>query len=366
MSIFKKLFDNKPENIASYADFWNWFKDNEKTFYNVIKNKGDIQKSFFNKLGPKLDQINEGIWFLVGMTDDTTAEIIFTPDGIIKNIVFVEELVRAAPDLEHWKFTALKQPSKPDNPFGIEMEGYKFDADKLSFYATDHPNMPDIIDLTIAYKDYNGQDKSVMDNGVYLTLDNNLGELNSVTAIDRLNIIDPSDATQELIPFNKLNDFLIWREKEFVEKYHGLRHDTENDTYSSMEATLENGLPLIAIVNTDLLQWDSKASHPWIATVKIAYNGENNNGLPDSDTYQLLNEIEDQIMKELKDSEGYLNIGRETADSLREVYFACIDFRKPSKVLHNMQQDYKNKLDITFDLYKDKYWQSFDRYLPHH
>ena len=39
-----------------------------------------------------------------------------------------------------------------------------------------------------------------------------------------------------------------------------------------------------------------------------------------------------KIVEELKDFEGYLNIGRQTADSVREIYFACKEFRKPSKV----------------------------------
>ncbi len=84
--------------------------------------------------------------------------------------------------------------------------------------------------------------------------------------------------------------------------------------------------------------------------------------MPDEETYHLLSEIEDNILKELKDFEGYLNIGRQTADSIREIYFACKDFRKPSKVLYQIQCDYAEKIDIGFDVFKDKYWQSFNRF----
>ena len=37
---------------------------------------------------------------------------------------------------------------------------------------------------------------------------------------------------KELIPISKLKDFLTWREKEFIEKYEGTRHNTENDSYA--------------------------------------------------------------------------------------------------------------------------------------
>ncbi|PCJ63624.1 MAG: DUF695 domain-containing protein [Bacteroidetes bacterium] len=361
MSFFKSIFRTKEEPITSYSEFWKWFEQNEKKFYKVLKDQGNINKVFFEKLSPKLNELKDGFWFLAGMYNDNTAELILTADGVIKNIVFVEELVDSAPKMINWKITALKQPS--DTNQYIEMDGFKFDESKMNFYSTDHPQMPDEIDITISHQDFNEENRATMTNGVYLTLDNSLGELNSVTAIDNVNIISPKDADSELIPFQKLKDFLTWREKEFVEKYKGLRHNTENDSYSSLEVTLNNGLPLLAIINTDLLNWDSKASHPWIAIMEIKYDGKNNNGMPDDSTYQLLNEIEDKIMTQLIDSEGFLNVGRQTADSVREIYFACIDFRKPSKELHKVKTEYQEKIELDFDIYKDKYWQSFNRFM---
>jgi hypothetical protein len=363
MSFLKSLFNTKEQPINSYFDFWNWFEQNELKFYKALKDQGNVNKVFFDKLAPKLNELKDGFWFLAGMFDDNTAELILTTDGVIKNIVFVEELVESAPKMKNWKITALKQPSDL-NQFGIEMDGYKFDESKMNFYSTDHKSMPDEIDITITHQDFNEENRAIMTNGVYLTLDNSLGELNSVTTIDNLNIINPKDATIDLIPLEKLKDFLTWREKEFVEKYQGLRHDTENDSYSSLEATLNNGLPLLAIINMDLLNWDRKASHPWIAVMEIKYDGKNNNGMPNDSTYQLLNEIEEKIMSELKDSDGYLNVGRQTADSVREIYFASIGFRKPSKVLHKIKMEYHDKIELDFDIYKDKYWQSFNRFLP--
>ncbi len=193
-------------------------------------------------------------------------------------------------------------------------------------------------------------------------MDNFLGELNSVATIDKVTVIPKDQAEKELIPIAKLKEYLIWREKEFVEKYTGFRYDTEHDIYSSFEAALNNGRPLIAIMNTTLLEWDSKASHPWLLRVEITYDGNNTNGMPDNNTYELLNKFEDEVLLELKDFDGYLNIGRQTADNAREIYFACKDFRKPSKVLNELTKKYTDKLDLTYDIYKDKYWQSFERF----
>lgn len=363
MSFIKSLFNKKEEPINSYADFWNWFQNNEKKFHNVIKNQGNINKVFFEKLSPKLAELKDGFWFLVGMSDEHTAEIIFTADGVIKNIVFVEELVEAAPTIKNWKITALKQPSDISQ-YNIEMEGIKFNEKKMKFYPIEHNSMPDKIDIVITHEDLTEENRALITNGIYLALDNTLGELNSISTIDNLNIISLKDSTQELIPLEKLKSFLKWRKKEFIEKYKGLRHDTDQDVYSTLETTLNNGLPLIAVMNTALLNWDSKASHPWISEIGLKYDGSNNNGMPDSATYELLNTIEDEIIAKLQDSKGHINIGRQTADSIREIYFASIDFRLPSKILHEIQKKYQDQVAFKFDIYKDKYWQSFERFIP--
>ena len=105
------------------------------------------------------------------------------------------------------------------------------------------------------------------------------------------------------------------------------------------------------MINTTLLEWDSKASHPWILKVDIKYEGNNNNGMPNNDTYELLNKIEDNILVGLKDFDGYLNVGRQTADNEKTIYFACKDFRKPSKVLHDRSMKYLDKLNLTYNYF---------------
>jgi hypothetical protein len=366
MNFFKRIF-RKNKKINSYEDFWQWFQKYEKDFFVVVKNYAkeegftDLEKDFFDKLSDKLSELRDGFFFLTGMDDDHTVELIITPDGNIRNIVFVEELVKAAPSIKGWKFTALKQPSDIDD-FELGMSNYTFNKDNLFFYSTEYDEYPDEIDITIVYDDFNEKDKDAITNGIYIFLDNYLGELDFITSIDTLEIAEEKEIEKELIPIGKLKSFLKWREKEFIEKYEGIRHDTENDDYSGIEGKLKNGEPLIAIINSTLMNWDSKASHPWVLNIEIKYDGGDNNGMPDDDTYQLLNDLEDDIMLELKDADGYLNIGRKTAGNLRNIYFTCNDFRKPSYVLSQVINNYQDKLNISYSIYKDKYWQSFERF----
>lgn len=358
MSFLKK--EEKP--IKNYSDFWTWFLKNEKSFFQVVKKHNNIERGFFDKIAPKLNELKTGFFYLTGMLDDQTAELILTADGTIRNIVFVEELVASAPHIPGWKFTASK-PALDIKNVQIEMQGFVFDSDTLSFYSREHSDYPDEIDIVVVHRDFKEEDKLKISNGVCIFLDNFLGELDFVTTIDSLSVVGNSEAEKECIPIERLKSFLVWRQKEFLEKYEGERHGIEEDAYATYETELkDSGRKLIAAINTTLLEWDRKASHPWFMTVRIDYQGDENNGMPDDQTYKTMDIFENEIMEELKDIDGYLSVGRESGDNVREIYFACKDFRKPSKVLHGLATKYTGLLEVTYDIIKDKYWQKMERY----
>lgn len=362
MGILGNLFGKKEEPIQSYADFWNWFQKHEKQFHSLVKNGTKVQDGFLNKIGPKLEQIKEGFFFLTGMYDDTTVELILTADGNTNTIVFIEELVAGAPVMNGWKITALKPAEDIENT-KIEMAGYQFSSGNLHFYANDYPDFPDEIDITIVHDDYTEENKTAVINGSYIFLDNYLGELDVVNNIDTVNFIGPADAQKELVPIEKLKHYLIWRQKEFIEKYQGARYNTEEDGHAILEATLQSGLPLIATINTDILNWDSKASHPWVSIMTMKYDGKDNNGLPNPEDYAKLGAIEDELLAELSDANGNLFIGHQSAENERSIYMASKDFRQPSKVFYTIQQKYADQYEIEYEIYKDKYWQSFQRFV---
>lgn len=367
MNFIKNLFEKKDAPLQpkrlSYSEFWIWFQQHEQVFLKAVKDRNAIENDFFNPLSAKLAEIKDGYFFLTGMPNEQTAELILTPDGVIKNIVFAEELVAAAPALANWMFTALKPEIDIDH-VSIQMAGYDFHKNNMHFYFSNDPDRPDNIDITIVHDSFSEEQRSAITNGCYIFLDNFLGELNFVNMIDVLRVTGKSDvdAGKELVPIAKLKDYLIWREKEFVEKYEGTRRATDEDSYSMLQAELESGNMLIAILNMNLLKWDAKASHPWIMTVEIAYDGQATGGMPDKKTMAELDQIEETIIAQLKDTDGYLNIGRQTMENVREIYFACKEFRKPSKVMHTLLQEYSGNLKIDYDIYKDKYWQSFEHF----
>ncbi len=358
MNFFKKLF-RREEKVTDTDSFWKWFLLHEKSFHAAVNGKKDINKSFLDHLMPKLEQLNSWFACSAGMHDTTNAELIITAQGDIKTFVFAEELVTAAPAIAGWKFTALKPPT--GLTISIEMDGYTFNDKKMSFFSRDSEEYPDEIEITLVHNNLSEENKDIITNGTFIFLDNALGELNTATLIDNIQIDMPAAEHEELIPLEKLQDFLTWKEKEFVEKYNGARHNTKNDSYSILEAKDDKGLPSIALVNQELLDWDAKASHPWMMLIELTFKPVNN-GMPDKNISATLNRFEEELVSLLPDSDGYLNLGRDTYNSKRTIYFACKEFRNASKTVHRLLQDYSGEVEITYDIYKDKYWRTMNRY----
>ncbi|HYC84357.1 MAG TPA: DUF695 domain-containing protein, partial [Chryseosolibacter sp.] len=225
MNFIRNLFAPKKPAIKSYEDFWKWFRLHEKKFFKVVSNRGNIEKHFFHKMSPRLNELKEGVYYLTGMLNDHTAELVFTADGIIENFAFIEDLVNSAPAVDGWKFTAHK-PAQDIKDVTIQMDRYTFGADNLWFFPNLHEHMPDEIDITVVHKDFNDNNKRAIVNGTFIFLDNFLGELNFATTVDKIDVAGREGAKGELIPIAKLKDYLNWRQKEFIEKYEGTRHNT--------------------------------------------------------------------------------------------------------------------------------------------
>lgn len=355
------LFKKKAAPIRTYADFWNWFRLHAPRFHKVVKERGAVEEEFFDQLSPRLAELKEGFFFLTGMYNADTVELILTADGAVPNIVFVEELVAAAPQLPGWRITALKAENCADDT-NIKMDGYLFNKDNIWFYANEHPEYPDEIDITFIHDDYHNNDEVSIKNGVYIFLDNLLGELKFVTTIDVIRFETRNNAGRDLIPVEKLKDFLRWREKEFTEKYEHVKYDHANDNYAMLQAELKTGGLLIAVVNTGVLEWEGRPTHPWIACLQMKYDAKANGGMPDKPSLAVMEQVEDELVKELEATGSYLHAGRETADGTRVLYFVGKDFREISKVMQAAKVRHTGRVPITYDIYKDKYWQTFNRF----
>ena len=365
MNFLKKLLTKKTA-VATDQPFWEWFGENETESFLAIKSKDShrINDRFLKAIMPRLQAVCENLYCEVGMYDDTQAELVISAQGDVKSFVFAEELVNQAPSFSRWKIVALK-PALGVHNNSIHIGGYVFNCQNFGFFYDDDPQYPDEVFLSFVYPDFTQENKEVVTQGVFLLLETVLGERDAAVLIDQATVKGPSPDDKELISMEKLIEFLNWKEKEFVEKYQGVRHATEHDNYSGLEGEDEDGLPSIGLVNQDLLAWDAKASHPWMLVIGIDYTktkGAGSNGMPDEKHYQSMNELEEALIRQLPDSAGFLSLGRETYKGKTTLYMACKEYRLASKATHDLLQRYKDQLACSYDIYKDKYWRTMEKF----
>jgi len=361
MSIIKNLFKNKNKPVQTIDDFWNWFSKNQNRFYNVTKKNKNIREKFFNELSIQLKQLRNGIFYLAGMHNKKTAELVLTADGNINNMAYIEDMILRAPKLDNWKFTNLK-PALDIKDVNIEMAGFKFNQENLSFYIDHSENKPEEINLVIMHKQYTNKNKPQITNGSFIFLDNYIGELELVTQTDYVKVTGFDENIKNIRPINQLKGYLKQRHTQFIEKYQSLIFSTKNDQFSSFTMKNKEGDESLAIMNTTILNQENKPAYPWVSKFIIDYKGDNNNGMPDKETYDLMDKIEDDLMIDLTEEAGYINIGRTTGCNKRTVYFVCKDFFKPSRIMSQVSEKYSKEFNTSNINYIDKYWETFDRY----
>ena len=342
--------------------FWAWFQTQAEAFHHAVITQEKIDTDFFDPLSASLDRMHEGIYFLAGEAEAGVAELILTADGVYRNFAFIEDLVAAAPKLPAWRFVALK-PACAIDGFGINMSGLVYSDDTLHFYVREDVKCPQVVDVVMVHNDATATEKQLT-SGVYVYLDNLLGEWVAVTQIDQMQIINQQQlpANQTLQPMSELAPYLHSRHEAWQKVYGGVYYNSDQDEFASFEGEADNGQLIVGIIDSTLLAWPHKPSHPWMLTLRIAYDGSGLNGMPSKQIYQRMEAFEDALMAELPEHEGYLNVGRETGDDIRFIYFACKQFVQATRVLERLMPQFSQEMDISYDVFQDKYWQSLQRF----
>lgn len=357
--IVKVVVKMSEEKKKRNENFWRWFAEHAEEFYETVNEQENIPKDFISLVSNKLGNLRNGFFILAGMYDDDTAELIITADGNVSIIPFIEELVASAPSIPNWKFTALKPPTNRDD-FEVGFSHASLSADNLFFTYKNHSAYPDLIDIDVVHADITDATKRVFTQGIFIFLENYIGEMECIDLIDSIDIKAKHKAKGDLVPMSMLASFLKWRHKELVEKYDQVIESTDDDIYTGYESKTIDGNTVIATINTKLLNWEHIAAYPWITVLTLNY--ENGNyGMPSELDYQLLDDLEERVNDLMTKSQYCLNLGRETGEDRREILYATKDFRQAVKVMDEVI-GFDSPFKISYDVFKDKYWRSLERF----
>jgi hypothetical protein len=351
---FNKLFGGKKE-VDPVIDFWNWFIKNEKEFRSHFNDR-DRSGKFINKLVEKIKPFNPWIKALAGPLDEATYELVITSDGDIALFTKVEELVAAAPVIPGWAVTAHKPGMGLERAL-ISMYGYDFGSSNMRFYPVNDDDHPDDIRIVLTHQDYNEEEAGKFQTGGMIYLENAIGEVKTALLIDGYEVRGEPGPGTETIPVEKLEEYLLWREKEFVEKYNKipLEEQAPAEEYAVLEANDAEGMPIFATVNMGYKDWEYKAAFPWLMRFDLTFKGDET-GLPGKKQMEELQAWEDGLLTALKSPE-IIYVGHDTTRGTRTIYLYATSFLEASPKAHDFVESSDQKYPIVFSIRKDKYWQ---------
>ncbi|MFT3935254.1 MAG: hypothetical protein QM726_16630 [Chitinophagaceae bacterium] len=365
MPLVRFPYINEENEIYDYESFWEWFEEHHSWFHYMLQKNRTPDGEFYTIFRSRLDKVNKELSFAMGFLDDGTIELVFVVQSLIKNIVFAEELAAAAPALPGWKFTGLMQEVAPHKL--VNRDDASFTLNDVAFISTEHPDLPDLIDITLIFKKRQKDEETLRTEfACYNFVMQLIGELEMLTMIDQMNIREYKAGDPDLIPITKLKDFLHWREKEFVEKYKDVKRDDNKDAedkHAVMDvAPVDGGLPIkMNIPNRYLLCREETVPYPWISSVHIKFEGSALDGLADYETSEKIKtfELELSVAVEMY-AKGQLELFSTTSNGNYTIIFAGNEFREISKVIEETIAMYAEGLAITYIIVKDKYWNSIN------
>lgn len=359
MSLPGKLLDTTGDTHTPQS-FWRWFGNNQERFDQLDETNAGQAPARLNEIMEELKKYDPWLKGLIGKYDDTTSELVITADGDIALFVKVEQFVSEAPALPGWRFTAHKPPLGFDE-ISIEMHGKIFNEETVKFFPLTDPAYPDLVSIVFTHKEYDDKEDEDFQTAGSIYVQNALGELNTATQIDQYKISPEPEDESVLIPVGKLNDYLNWREKEFVEKYDLASIEFPEELINSIEGQDAEGNVMMALAVASYELWEYKPVYCWWVRIEIEYP-EAGNGLPDPDTLKILHDTEDKAVQLLTANPGIIYTASKTFKGCRTVYFYARNYRDPSLLLYTFCEKSDEALKLGFFIEKDKYWQNMEEF----
>lgn len=94
--------------------------------------------------------------------------------------------------------------------------------------------------------------------------------------------------------------------------------------------------------------------------IKIKFDENENNGMPNNDSLQEYYQFEDKLREPLPDKDGYVHVAQTTGLGERQIYYANKEYAKPIQTLERLKSQVK--FNYEFDIFKDKYWLSMKHF----
>jgi len=130
---------------------------------------------------------------------------------------------------------------------------------------------------------------------------------------------------------------------------------SNNATYSGFEFEVD-GYPALAIINSDLKNLENKSQYPYSVFIELVPDSFNENGHPEDEEYDYLNDMEKKIIEYLEGQTQTVHVGHTTLYRTREIIFYTKDREAVSNFLESFLETIER--ESSFDIEEDSSWEN--------
>jgi len=130
---------------------------------------------------------------------------------------------------------------------------------------------------------------------------------------------------------------------------------SSNATYSGFEFEVD-GYPALAIINSDLKNLENKSQYPYSVFIELVPDSFNENGHPEDEEYDYLNDVEKKIIEYLEGQTQTVHVGHTTLYRTREIIFYTKDREAVSNFLESFLETIER--ESSFDIEEDSSWEN--------
>ena len=196
------------------SQFWNWFKDNNKSYTFLNSVDETVKEQLLDKLLEQLHNYCDKLYFEIGGFPDEDQELIITAEGDKNYFDKVEKLINAAPQIDCWTFIAFK-PAMPEI-FTSKWDDLELNTEDMWFLPLSNNKNQDL-GVRVCFNNQDLlKDNETLTPLLYKMLDTIVGE--KAFALD-IHYVDtdllPDDPEEEgLYPILELPKYIEWHKSQ--------------------------------------------------------------------------------------------------------------------------------------------------------
>jgi hypothetical protein len=200
--------------MNTISQFWNWFKDNNKAYTFLHAVEEDVKEKLLSECVKQLHAYCDHLYFEIGGYPDEDQELIITAEGDKDYFDAAEELIKAAPQIPGWIFTALK-PAITE-PFKSKWDELELHTEDMWFLPLSNDENTDL-GIRICLRNHDLiKDNEILMPLLFKMLDTIVGEKSFALDIRYVDTALLPDEPEEegLYPILELPEFIDWHKKQ--------------------------------------------------------------------------------------------------------------------------------------------------------